>query len=169
MKRVVLLSTLLFATLFFTNCAASRKTKTTEKNKETIRLWYEEGWNKQNNEALLERVFSPDWFDANPIRGNQSDGIEGIRQAVKFFYNAFPDSHFTITHLLGDEKHTVVRYTVVATHVGEAFGVPPTGKRFTSSGIVIYEMEKGKIKETWAEIDILGIINQLKDEGKAKE
>ncbi len=164
MKRVPTLSIILFAALLLTNCAATRKAKTTKKNMETIRIWYEDGWNKQNNESLLERVFSPDWFDANPIRGNQTEGIEGIRQAVKFYYNAFPDAQFTITHLFGDEKHTVVRYTVAATHRGEAFGLPATGRKFTSSGNIIYEMEKGKIKETWAEIDILGIVNQLKAE-----
>lgn len=166
MKRAFFFPALFFTALFLTNCGASQKAKSTEKNKETIRIWYEDGWNKQNNEALLERVFTPDWFDANPIRSNQTDGIEGIRQAVRFYYKAFPDARFTITHLFGDEKHTVVRYQVVATHLGEAFGMSATGKKFTSSGTVIYEMEKGKIKETWAEIDILGIMNQLKSEVK---
>lgn len=166
MKHPSALACLFFVAFFLTNCASTRKARIAKKNCETIRIWYEDGWNKRNNEALLERVFSPDWFDANPIRANQTDGIEGIRQAVQFYYTAFPDSHFTITHLFGNEKHTVIRYEVVAHQMGDAFGVAATGKKFTSTGIVVYEMEKGKIKETWAEIDILGIVNQLKSAEK---
>lgn len=162
MKPFFALASLLFVALFLTNCAATRNAKTAAQNRETIRIWFEDGWNKHQNEALLERVFSPEWFDANPIRADQTEGIEGVRQAVSFYYKAFPDSHFSITHLFGDEKHTVVRYEVAATQMGDAFGITATGKKFTSTGIVVYEMESGKIRKTWAEIDVLGIVNQLK-------
>ncbi len=163
MKKLhyLLLLTFLTPTLFI-QCTASRKLKMSNQNADTIRLWYEEGWNKNNNLALIERVFAPDWEDGNPIRGNQTEGWDGIRQLVLFYYKAFGDTHFTITHLLADDKHAAIRYEVSAVHIGEAFGIPATGKKFTASGIVVYDMDHGKIKRSWQELDENVIIKQLK-------
>lgn len=165
MKNVCRLLCLpLFAALFC-QCAASKKLDMAKKNEETVRLWFEEGWNKGRNEELVERVFSPHWEDGNPIRSNQSTGHEGIRQMVHFYELAFSDTRFTITHLFASDTHVALRYDVGAKHVGPAFGILPTGKHFTSSGIVIYEMENAQIKRTWQELDLMGIIKQLKPEG----
>ncbi len=157
-------STLLAATviLLFAQCAPAKMLKQAEANTATIRLWYEEGWNKGNNEALIPKVFHPEWSDGNPIRP-ESEGLEGMYELVKFYKQAFPDAHFTITHLFADETHATVRYEVQATHRGEAFGIPATGKKFTSTGLVIYEMKDGKIFRSWQELDLMGIVNQLKD------
>lgn len=166
MKNFQLLLALPISLFLFCQCAASKKLDLAQKNAETVRIWFEEGWNKKQNEALIERVFAPDWTDGNPIRSNQVDGHEGIRQMVHFYELAFDDTHFTITHLFANERYVAIRYDVEANHVGPAFGILPTGKHFTSSGIVIYEMEKGKIKRTWQELDLMGIIKQLKTEGE---
>jgi len=56
-----------------------------------------------------------------------------------------------------------LRYEVSAIHSATAFGIPATGKHFTSTGIVIYEMADGKIKTSWQELDLMGILNQLRD------
>ena len=150
--------------LLFVQCAPARKLKMARQNEETVRLWFEEGWNKNRNDELVERVFSPNWSDGNPLRANQVEGYEGMRQLVKFYQQAFADTHFNITHLFADDTHVAIRYEVAAKHVGPAFGIEPTGKHFTSSGIVIYEMEKGKILRSWQELDLMGIIKQLKSE-----
>ncbi|MBI5913829.1 MAG: ester cyclase [Bacteroidetes bacterium] len=155
---------LLFPVLFmFSNCTSAKKLKQSEKNIETIRLWYEEGWNHNRNEELIPKVFHPDWSDGNPLRPDQTEGLEGMYQTVKFYKHAFPDAHFTITHLIADETHAAIRYEVEATHHGDAFGIPATGKKFTSTGIVLYEMRDGKIYRSWQELDLMGIVNQLKD------
>ncbi|MBV6439968.1 MAG: hypothetical protein DYG98_14180 [Haliscomenobacteraceae bacterium CHB4] len=166
MKNICLLLCLPLYSALLLQCAASRKLDMAQKNEETVRLWFEEGWNKGRNEELVERVFSPNWEDGNPLRSNQTTGYEGMYQFVKFYQQAFSETHFTITHLFADETHAAIRYDVAAKHVGPAFGMPPTGKHFTSSGIVIYEMENGRIRRTWQELDLMGIIKQLKPEGE---
>jgi predicted ester cyclase len=147
----------------FTQCSAVKKAKLAERNAETVRLWFEEGWNHNRNEELIPRVFHPEWSDGNPIRADQTIGIDGIKQMVKFYKEAFPDAHFTITHVFADENHAAIRYEVDATHYGDAFGIPATGKKFTSTGVVLYDMKDGKIFRTWQELDLMGIINQLRD------
>jgi predicted ester cyclase len=148
--------------LLLTSCAATKNLKKAEANKETIRVWFEEGWNKGQNEKLIPRVFHPEWSDGNPIRP-ESEGLEGMYELVKFYKEAFPDAKFRITHLFADTDYAAVRYEVEATHAGEAFGLKPTGRKFTSTGIVMYDMKEGKIYRSWQELDLMGIINQLKD------
>ena len=163
MKKALYLPLLLSFGFLFSQCAASKAIKQAEVNKETIRVWFEEGWNHNRNEELIERVFHPEWSDGNPLRPGQVVGHEGMRELVKFYKDAFPDAHFTITHVFADEKQVALRYEVEATHYGDAFGIPATGKKFTSTGLVIYEMRGGKIYKSWQELDLMGIINQLKE------
>jgi predicted ester cyclase len=148
--------------LIFAQCTPAKKLKLAESNKETIRIWFEEGWNKGKNEELIPRVFHPEWSDGNPIHP-EAEGIAGMYDLVKFYKQAFPDAHFTITHLFADYKNAAVRYEVEAIHGGDAFGIPATGKQFISTGLVIYEMKDGKIYRSWQELDLMGIVNQLKN------
>jgi len=164
MKNLIVHAALLLCLALLCQCTASRHLRLADKNAETVRLWFEEGWNNNRNEELLERVFSPDWADGNPLRPDQTTGIEGMRQFVHYYQKAFKDAHFTITHLFASDLQVAIRYEVTAIHVGDAFGVPATGKRFNSTGILIYDMKDGRIHRTWQELDLMGIIKQLKPE-----
>lgn len=167
MKRLTsLLMTLLTAMLFLTQCASVKYAKQhelAEQNKETIRIWFEEGWNKNRNMELIERCFDPEWNDGNPILADQLSGHEGMRQLVKNYKEGASDAYFTITHLYANEKYATIRYEVIAHHTGNLFGIPATGKQFTSSGLVLYEMRDGRILVSWQELDMTGIINQLRN------
>lgn len=163
MKNTLYLPLLLITLFSFTQCTAVKNSKQAEANKETIRLWFEEGWNHHRNNELIERVFHPEWSDGNPLNPAQITGYDGMRELVKFYKKSFPDAHFTITHVFADEKEAAIRYEVEATHFGDAFGIPATGKKFTSTGLVIYEMRDGKIYRSWQELDLMGIISQLKE------
>lgn len=164
MRKINLLH-LCFITIpvLFIQCASVKQLKLAEKNKATVRLWFEEGWNNNRNEELLSSCFSEDWSDGNPLLPDQIEGHEGMRKLVANYRKAFPDSHFVITHLHGDEKQVTIRYEVTATHQGAMFGIEPTGREFYSTGIILYEMENGKIKTSWSEMDLVGIMNQLKN------
>lgn len=162
-KHPHLLAILVLTSFLFSQCTTIKDIKAEKKNEETVRLWFEEGWNHNRNEELLDRCFHEDWNDGNPLRANQTGGIEGMRQLIRSYRKAFPDSHFTITHLFADGNQVAIRYEVIATHHGDMFGIPATGKQFTSTGIVLYEMEDGKIKTSSQELDLMGIQNQLKD------
>ena len=74
MKNVTYLISILFVSVGFLNCTAMKEIKQAEANKETIRLWYEEGWNHNRNLELIERVFHPEWTDGNPLRPGQTIG-----------------------------------------------------------------------------------------------
>jgi predicted ester cyclase len=66
-----------------------------------------------------------------------------------------------LTRLLAGEDKVVVRYTAEGTQQGELLGIPPTGKRFRTSGICIYRLAEGKVAEVWEQMDMLGLMQQL--------
>lgn len=150
------------AIFLFPNCTTLKEARQAKANVKTVRLWFDEGWNHNRNYELLEQVFHPEWSDGNPLRPDQTLGIEGMRELVGFYRSAFPDATFNVTHSFGQGNYVAIRYEVEATHFGDAFGIPATGKHFTSSGIVLYEMKDGKIYRSWQELDLMGIINQLR-------
>lgn len=132
-----------------------------EHNKELARRWILEGWNQNRNKEIIGDIFAENWIDGNPAFPDQPKGLEGAQYFVEVYRNIFPDIQFALTHLIADENFVTFRFTAEATHRGELMGIPPTGKRVKISGIVIHRVENGKFAESWNEIDLLGVRQQL--------
>lgn len=130
--------------------------------RELVRRWIEDGWNADNNEAVIRDVFANDWRDRNPIPGSPQ-GIEGARYFVKTFRTAFPDAQIEIDQIIADpETHLVAfRFIARATHAGEFYGIAPTGRRVEFTGITIHQVENGKFVESSNEIDLHGLLARL--------
>lgn len=115
-------------------------------NKALIRRYFEAGNSK--NMDVLDELIDPNLVshDALPV---QPPGLEGFKQIMKQLFSAFPDTEFTIDDMIAEGDKVVVRYTYEATHKGEFMGIAPSGKKMTSTTIVIYRIVDGKIKENW--------------------
>jgi predicted ester cyclase len=53
------------------------------------------------------------------------------------------------------------RYTMEGTHQGDFVGIPPTGKPFSVEGMIIARVVDSKAVERWANLDTLGLMQQL--------
>jgi predicted ester cyclase len=63
---------------------------------------------------------------------------------------------------IAEGDHVVVRVAVSGTHDSAPFaGVPPSGRKLRWESIRIFRFEDGKIAETWAMQDRLGLMEQL--------
>src|SRR6266851_3691212 len=110
---------------------------------------------------LSRRIFEDVWNHKNPSSPAVPRGIDGYKQFVNYYMNAFPDAHFTIDDAFTDGQTEVTRWTVVGTHEGELAGIPRTGRRFSVTGISIARIANGKIIESWNNWDALGLMQQL--------
>jgi len=131
---------------------------------ELSRRIFEDVWNRKNLNAI-DDLISANYIhhDAN---SPAASGIDGYKQFVNYYMNAFPDAHFTIDDAFTDGQNTevqndVTRWTVVGTHEGELAGIPRTGRRFFVTGISIARIANGKITESWNNWDALGLMQQL--------
>ena len=135
-------------------------------NAELSRRIFEDVWNRKNL-STIDDLISADYVhhDANSPAAN---GIDGYKQFVNYYMNAFPDAHFTIDDAFTDGQNEVTRWTVVGTHEGELAGIPRTGRRFSVTGITIARIANGKITESWNNWDALGLMQQLGVVSEAK-
>ena len=126
---------------------------------ELSRRIFEDVWNRKNLNAI-DDLISANYIhhDAN---SPAASGIDGYKQFVNYYMNAFPDAHFTIDDAFTDGQNEVTRWTVVGTHEGELAGIPRTGRRFSVTGISIARIANGKITESWNNWDALGLMQQL--------
>jgi steroid delta-isomerase-like uncharacterized protein len=131
----------------------------TDANKEAIRRLFVEV--DRGNIDVVADYYTPDYVDhtPSPIR-RQAGGRDGIRQVLALFQRAFPDTRHTVEDLIAEGDKVVARVSARATHTGELFGHPPTGKIVTLSGITIYRLADGRIAERWAEHGV-GLLEQL--------
>jgi steroid delta-isomerase-like uncharacterized protein len=133
---------------------------TPEENNRIAHRFFEDAWNKG---IFDETVIAPDAVDHSTVGGSEKTerGSASFRQVVNMFRSAMPDIHLN----LGDEVYVgdkvVHRWSMTGTDTGGVMGMPPSGKALKFTGITIVRMRDGKIVERWANVDELGILQQL--------
>lgn len=131
-----------------------------EENKDLVRRGLvEQVWNAGSQEAVDE-VFAPDYRGHDPDRPDLA-GPEAVKRSVAQFHAAFPDFAISIDDLVAEDDRVVWRYTMTGTHSAEFLGVPATGRRVTATGISIFRVEDGMLREGWINFDALGMLRQM--------
>ncbi len=130
----------------------------TEENKAIVRRLLEEGFN-QRNLALFDELYAPNFV--YHLGSTTIEGVEAFKQFTLMNIASVPDLHFAIEDQVAEGDTVVTRWIVSGTHKGDLMGVPPTGKQATVTGIGINHFANGKIVENWANMDMLGLLQQL--------
>ncbi len=129
----------------------------TENNKTLVRRFYEEG---VHNTALFDELLAPTYvlhLPGSPL----IVGIEQAKQLMVTYTSAFPDLQLTTEDLVAEGDKVAIRNTWRGTHQGAFQGLPPTGKHVTFTGSDFFRFMGGKIAEQWADLDALGLMQQL--------
>ena len=129
-----------------------------DQNKAVFRRLVDEVFN-QGKLATADEL-GTGYVEHSPMPG-QGPGIEGFKQMVQMFRDAFPDLQIRIEDLIAEGDRVVGRMTTSGTHRGTFMGLAPTGKRVTVSEIHILRFANGKVAEHWGLADDLGMMQQL--------
>jgi steroid delta-isomerase-like uncharacterized protein len=86
---------------------------------------------------------------------------EQFKPMIQMWRTAFPDLEYTLENLIAEGEYVVERWSCRGTHRGELFGIAPTGKQISSTGIIIHRIHAGKIVEVTEVADGLGLMQQL--------
>ena len=134
-----------------------------EQNKAIMRRMIEEIWN-QGNLAAADELFSAG--HTSPSAPDLPPGPESVKMLARMFREAMPDYHMDIDMIVADEAQVAARFTQSGTHSGAALmGMQPSGKKATWTEIGVLRIQDGKIVESWYEVDMLSMINQLTEKG----
>jgi len=129
-----------------------------DKNKQVIREFTRIFKNEHNVDGVTH-LFDKSFV--HHFRTPLPSGFDGLRQVGIMMNGAFPDVVVTEEDLIAAGNKVVERTSAVATHNGSMMGEKPTGKRIKWSEIHIYRVEDGRIREHWAEIAMMELLQQI--------
>src|SRR6266568_9001723 len=132
----------------------------TTENKEIARAFMEECWNKGKMDVLRE-LMSDDCRYHDPAFPSLAAGADNIKQHILTCRNGFPDLTFTIDDMIAERNEVVIHWTVQGTHKANFLGMPATNRKATVSGTSISRIEGHKIVETWANWNLMSLMEQL--------
>ena len=75
--------------------------------------------------------------------------------------SAFPDLRLDLQDIIAEGDCVAIRYTLHGTHEGELMGLPPSGNRVSSDGMVFARVQDGKIVERSGVQDMLTLLQQI--------
>ncbi len=131
-----------------------------EENKALVCRLYDEVFAKWNLGVVDELIGSE--FVGHEMPPGTPRGPVGFKQFYASLRVAFPDLRYTVDDVIAEGDRVVVRWTWQCTHQGDFMGVAATGKRATVPGIAIYRVARGKCVERWVELNMLGLLQQLR-------
>lgn len=127
-----------------------------ERNKALARREQEAFW-AGGDAAIADELFAP--------RVTEGDGRvlspADLSATMQMRRVAVPDVRIRVLDQVAEGDRVVSRLEITGTHLGEWQGIPPTGKRFTMSGMVMRRIADGKIVERWDNLDWLSVFQQL--------
>ena len=129
-----------------------------EANKEVVRRFVEEFWNRGNT-AAADDLMTADATIFLPGRGQVNK--ESFKAFALSLRSAFPDWNSTPEELIAEEDRVAERWTGRGTQQGEFQGISATGRQVAVPGFVFYHLTSGKITEFRGLFDGLSMLHQL--------
>lgn len=129
-----------------------------EDNKTIVRRFYEEVFN-QGREEVIDEIISPDYLDYG--HEPPGEGPEGAKQDYRSATSVFSNTHYTLDELIATGDRVIAQWTGTYVHSGDFAGIPATGKSVSLTGISIYRIANGQIRETRNAVNWLGLLQQL--------
>ena len=129
-----------------------------ERNLVSLLHLIEHGFNGDRLD-LLDEVLSADVVSHGPVP--IEPGREGLKSAMGALRAAFPDSHVTIDDLAFGGETIYRRWSIRGAHLGDLFGVPPSGRPIALSGVDVDRFEGGMVVEHWSFWDRAELLAQI--------
>lgn len=114
----------------------------------------------ENDPDLVDTVLAPDWDDI-PLAPGQGPGPDGIKPIIGSFAQAFPDVRIVIHDMIQAPGQIAVRAEITGTHLGELFGIAPTGKQVSFRLHEFHALDGKRVTTTWHMEDWFGLFLQL--------
>ena len=164
MKKSLMIIPLVILLCFTFSCQKQEEEGITEEEAKALFDSVQKIWNN-GNLNLVDDVYAQDIVVRTSSFPEDIVGLEGYKNWVRGARTAFPDYHITFDEIIVKGDRIVVRFTSTGTHTGPLsmpFGdLPPTGKKFRTTGLGIERVQNGKITEILAVFNVLEMLQPL--------
>ena len=120
----------------------------------------EEVYNQGKLDVVYE-VIAAEYVGHDPSLPEDIAGAAAERELAAAYRLAFPDLSITIEDQVAEGDRVVTRWTARGTHIGDLWRIPATRKEIRVSGTSVDRIQNGRILESWANWDSLGLMQQL--------
>jgi steroid delta-isomerase-like uncharacterized protein len=138
---------------------AQKEIPAMQDNSTIVRHFIEEVINQGQIDSAVQFVWE-DVVEQVPFPG-QGPGLEGLKDILRAMRTGFPDLYFSVEEQIAEGDKVLTRFEWTGTHRGEFLGVPATGRSVKVWGMVIDQLQSGRIKDTRIIMDSLGLMMQL--------
>jgi len=133
-----------------------------ERNK-AVALRFKKSQGTRDMPQVEKEVLAPNY---NRIRGGNfhlasNARGEGWPEPGMYLRTAFPDRVDIIEHVVADGDTVGLLFRLNATHTGNLFGIPPTGKKINVYEIALLRIVNGQMVEGWFMMDEAALLRQL--------
>jgi steroid delta-isomerase-like uncharacterized protein len=133
-----------------------------EKNKKTVRRFYDEVMNA-GNLNVIDELIADDYVEHEEFPGIPTNK-DGVRQFIKLYRDAFPDLKAHVDDVLAENDKVVILTRLTGTHKGDFLGHKGTGRKFELPYAYVVRMKDGKAVEHWGYADNAKMFEQLQIE-----
>lgn len=109
---------------------------------------------------LAARLHTPEYLDHQARPGSDRGPAEVVAHA-RWLRSVYPDLAFDIQDVIAENDKVVLRCIFTGTHLGDLFGIAPTGNQVRTEQIHILQLDSGRITEHWAGRDHSKLAEQL--------
>jgi steroid delta-isomerase-like uncharacterized protein len=134
---------------------------TAEQNKQAVRDFFEEVFNKKNLDHVREAL-ADDVVEHQEFPGITPDK-DGVIKTFEMMFGSTPDMQAEILDLIATGDRVASRSVIRGTDTGGFMpGMPPTNKPYSMEAIDIIRFnDDGKVAEHWGIQDVMGAMGQL--------
>lgn len=125
-----------------------------------VHRFYEQFWNARQYD-VAERLMATRGVLEGTLSGSRELGPEGLVRYARRFTRAFPDIEMHVDELIVERDRAAARVSCNATHRGEVFGCPATGRRIHYDCVVLFRIARGRITRVQVHTDRSELRHQL--------
>lgn len=133
-----------------------------DRNKAIVRS-FKESQGTKDQDATMREIMSPDYKRTRGGLINLADNAagQGWPEPGLFLRTALPDRVDKIEDIAAEGEYVAMMWRLNATHTGNLFGIPPTGRTIDIYEVGFFRVVDGKIVEGWFMCDELALLIQL--------
>ena len=110
--------------------------------------------------GVIDTLVSDDFVDHGAPPGTVPPGPEGYKTTMRLLREAMQMT-WTLIDIVAQEERVMAWVRCEGRHVGNFFGIPPTGRAFSFEAMHAFRVEDEIVREHWAVRDDLGLFRQI--------
>lgn len=129
-------------------------------NKAVVQQFISEVVNDKNYDRV-DDLFTEDYTRHDPASPETESGPGPWVESIKDLHTAFPDGEVHVGELIAEGDLVAFEGIMTGSHQGTFRGIEPTDTSFEVQGNAMHRVRDGRIAETWATWDFLGLLTQI--------